>query len=146
MLIEYEIIDEKMTICSTKHGNISNAIVDILFKRRMEYHITNTFLQTLLLVLVGFMTFFFDVDNFTDKIMVNLTTMLVIATLMSSIQSVIKTVFSVNQMNQNLKSPFSEPTKDLLLQIDRLLVHVLPVCFHHHVCLSHVCWEADEQK
>ena len=64
------------------------ARIDILFKRRMEYHITNTFLQTLLLVLVGFTTFFFEVDNFTDKIMVVLTTMLVIATLMSSIQSV----------------------------------------------------------
>ena len=34
------------------------------------------------------MSFYFAVDNFTDRVMVSLTTMLVIATVMSSIQSV----------------------------------------------------------
>ena len=57
-----------------------------MFERKFEYHLSNTFLQTLLLLVISFMTFFFEVDNFTDKIMVVLTTMLVIATLQSSAQ------------------------------------------------------------
>ena len=54
----------------------------------MEFHVTNTFLQTLLLVVVGYMSFFFDIDNFTDRIMVSLTTMLVIATIVTANQAV----------------------------------------------------------
>ena len=37
---------------------------------------------------VGFLVFFFDLENFTDRIMVVLTTMLVIAMTMASIQGV----------------------------------------------------------
>ena len=42
-----------------------------------------------MLVLVGYLTFYFDIENFTDRIMVVLTTMLVVATITSSIQQVI---------------------------------------------------------
>ena len=45
-------------------------------------------IQTFILICVGYMSFYFAVDNFTDRVMVSLTTMLVIATVMSSIQSV----------------------------------------------------------
>ncbi len=68
--------------------NISRAEVKIVFRRRMEYHVTNTFLQTGILMMVGYMSYYFRVDNFTDRIMVTLTTMLVIATITSSIQTV----------------------------------------------------------
>ena len=62
--------------------------MELVFRRRMEYHINNTYLQTIILLGVGFLTLFFDVDNFTDRIMVTLTTMLVLATISSSIQAV----------------------------------------------------------
>jgi hypothetical protein len=77
-----------MMICTTPRGNISYAQIDVIFKRKFEHHLTNTFLQTLLLILICFMTLFFRLDNFTDKIMVVLTTMLVIATLQASSQAV----------------------------------------------------------
>ena len=54
----------------------------------MEFHVTNTFLQTFILVCVGYLSLYFSVTNFTDRIMVTLTTMLVVATIMTSIQSV----------------------------------------------------------
>ncbi len=76
----------------------------------MEYHVTSTFLQvystskinvlhvlctndkntfkTSILTGVGYMSLLFDVDNFTDRIMVTLTTLLVTVTMGSSIQSV----------------------------------------------------------
>jgi hypothetical protein len=88
LLIEYVIIKEELIICSTLPGNISFAQVDIVFKRKFEQYLTNTFLQTLLLLLICLTTFFFRLDNFTDKIMVVLTTMIVIATLQSASQAV----------------------------------------------------------
>ena len=85
-LVEYEIQLEKFETRS--ENNISMAIVKIVFRRRMEYHVTNTFLQTLILVFIGYMSYYFEEDNFSDRIMVVLTTMLVIATIMSSTQQV----------------------------------------------------------
>ena len=85
-LVEYDIQMETMEI--TSNNNISRAIYKIVFRRKMEYHVTNTFLQTFLLLCIGYMSYYFDVDNFSDRIMVTLTTMLVVATITSSIQSV----------------------------------------------------------
>ena len=42
----------------------------------------------MILVLIGYLSFYFDIENFTDRAMVVLTTMLVIATITSSIQAV----------------------------------------------------------
>ncbi|TRY75302.1 hypothetical protein TCAL_15664 [Tigriopus californicus] len=83
-LVEYEIQLEDLQI--GEEDGVSKAIVKVVFRRRMEYHVTNTFLQTIILVSVGFLSFFFRVDNFTDRIMVTLTVMLVVATIMSTIQ------------------------------------------------------------
>ncbi len=77
---------EKLYITSV--NNISRAMARVVFRRRMEFHVTNTFLQTFILICVGYLSLFFDVDNFTDRIMVTLTTMLVVATIMSAISAV----------------------------------------------------------
>ena len=58
----------------------------------MEFHVTNTFLQTFLLISVGYLSFFFEITNFTDRIMVALTTMLVIATISTASQGVRKEI------------------------------------------------------
>ena len=55
---------------------------------QVVYHIVNTLLQTKLLLIVGYFTLFFEEGNFTDRIMVTLTVLLVMATLMGIIQSV----------------------------------------------------------
>ncbi len=64
------------------------ARVRVFFRRRMEYHLTSTFMQTLVLIGVGYMSLFFRPDNFTDRIMVSITNMVVVATITSSVQSV----------------------------------------------------------
>lgn len=84
--MEYEIQLEELGITSV--NRISRAVAKIVFRRRMEFHVTNTFLQTFILIGVGYMSLYFDVDNFTDRIMVTLTTMLVVATITSTIQDV----------------------------------------------------------
>ena len=127
MLEEYEIQMEALQIKS--FNNISQAIVKFVFRRRIEYHVTKTFLQvnilvlimiltcldemiyyflqTFILVFIGYLSFYFDVENFTDRAMVVLTTMLVIATITSSIEAVLNLHFlelsiSVNCYLHNL--------------------------------------------
>ena len=85
-LVEYQIQTEALHFISV--NNISQGIVKFVFRRRMEFHVTNTFLQTFILTCVGYFSYYFDVDNFTDRIMVVLTTMLVVATITTSIQTV----------------------------------------------------------
>jgi len=83
-LLEYEIQDWKLFIDNT--GEMSQAEVKIVFRRNIEYHVYGVFLQQLILLIVGFLTFFFEVTNFSDRTMVSLTLMLVIATISASIQ------------------------------------------------------------
>ena len=47
----------------------------------------------MILVLIGYLSFYFDLENFTDRAMIVLTTMLVIATITASIQAVIMITF-----------------------------------------------------
>ena len=72
----------------------------------MEFHVTNTFLQTFILTCVGYFSYYFDVDNFTDRIMVVLTTMLVVATITTSIQTVSKLMIIYKSCNQNKNDIF----------------------------------------
>jgi hypothetical protein len=90
-LVEYEI--QMVALQTTSVNNISRAMARVVFRRRMEFHVTNTFLQTFTLICVGYLSLFFAVDNFTDRIMVTLTTMLVVATVMSSISSSLPKTF-----------------------------------------------------
>ncbi len=85
-LVEYEIQRTLFEISSEK--NFSLARVTFIIRRRMEYHVFSTFLQTGILVLIGYVTFYFNIDDFTNRIMVNLTAALVIATLVSSVREV----------------------------------------------------------
>lgn len=91
-LVEYEIQMEALTFQSV--NNISQGVVKFVFRRNMEFHVTNTFLQTFILTCVGYFSYYFDVDNFSDRIMVVLTTMLVVATITTAIQDVRKHKFS----------------------------------------------------
>ena len=85
ILLFYFFVNSKICLQVDK---ISQARARVVFRRRMEYHLSNTIAPTFLLMLVGYLSFFFNVDDFTDRIMVALTSTLVIATLMSSIAEV----------------------------------------------------------
>ena len=46
-------------------------------------------LQSVLLLIVAYMTFYYRVDNFQDRVMVSITTMIVIANVQSSINAMV---------------------------------------------------------
>ena len=55
--MEYEIQLEELQIF--EQDGRSLAVIKVVFRRNMEYHVTNVFLQTFVLVSVGYLTFFF---------------------------------------------------------------------------------------
>ena len=103
----YEIIEEVLHTSSNPR-NRSQAVVKILFKRRVEYHIGHTFLevvikciynffagdflfyflQTFLMVIIGYSSFYFEIERISDRAIVVLTTILTFSTVSSSIQDV----------------------------------------------------------
>ncbi len=85
-LVEYDI--RLLHFDVEERSNISVATVKIVFRRRMEFHVFSTFTQTGILVLAGYVTFHFDVEDFTNRVMVVLTSLLAAATIISSVQNV----------------------------------------------------------
>ena len=86
-LADYEIILEELVITNSP-SNHSMAIVTVVFRRQTGFHSITTFTQTMVILLVAFVTFFFNIRNFSDRIMVNLILLLILSTLSSSAQSV----------------------------------------------------------
>ena len=66
---------------------MNGPIVTIVLRRQTGFHSITTFAQTLVILLVAFVTFFFNIRNFSDRIMVNLILLLILSTLSSSSQS-----------------------------------------------------------
>merc|ERR1712045_672048 len=56
-----------------------------VFKRKWNYHFWTIFVQSVILIGVAYMTFYFKISNFQDRIMISITIMMVIATVQSSI-------------------------------------------------------------
>ena len=63
--------------------------VSLSITRRWFYFGINVFLQSVLLLAVAYMTFYYRVDNFQDRVMVSITCMLVIANVQSSINAMV---------------------------------------------------------
>merc|ERR1719208_269210 len=60
-----------------------------VFKRKWSYHFWTIFLQSVFLLSVAYMTFYFKMSNFQDRVMIAITTMMVVATIQSSINKMV---------------------------------------------------------
>ncbi len=86
-LADYQILLESLEITKSP-SNHSSAIVTVVFRRQTGFHAITTFAQSMVLILVAFVTFFFNIRNFSDRIMVNLILLLILSTLGSTAQAV----------------------------------------------------------
>ena len=91
-LADYEIMLQDLEIKSSVR-NHSMAVVRVVFRRQTGFHGITTFAQTMVIILVAFISFFFNIRNFSDRIMVNIILLLVLSTLSSSAQSVKSNTF-----------------------------------------------------
>lgn len=88
-LVEYivgdSIMDEELN-STAKYGKVK---VMTVFKRKWAYHFWTIFVQSILLIGVAYLTFYFKLPSFQDRIMIAITTMMVVATLQSSINKMV---------------------------------------------------------
>lgn len=66
-------------------GNYSMVEVQLYLENLSTFHITSTYVPTLIIVVIGYLVFFFPLNNFNERIMVGLTGLLVEATFFSQV-------------------------------------------------------------
>ena len=71
-----------LTLTEDKNANM--VFMALKLKRKVATELLTTYLPTILLLLITFVTIFFDKDLFGDAISVNLTIMLVMTTIFTS--------------------------------------------------------------
>ena len=59
--------------------------VNITLFNRYVFYVTNTYVPSFILLVIGYMTFYFSIHNFNERIMVSLTSLLVETTLLSQV-------------------------------------------------------------
>ena len=138
--LEYE--DTDLTMFTIRNLTLSEranmVIMALKLKRKVATELLTTYLPTILLLLITFVTIFFDKDLFGDAIAVNLTIMLVMTTIFTS------------------KIEELPPTSDMKM-IDIWLIFCLVVPFLEVIlrtaiecvnCSCHICEpeEADKDK
>ena len=120
----------------TLSENANMVIMALKLKRKVATELLTTYLPTILLLLITFVTIFFDKDLFGDAIAVNLTIMLVMTTIFTS------------------KIEELPPTSDMKM-IDIWLIFCLVVPFLEVIlrtaiecmnCSCHICEPTDANK
>ena len=89
LLLEYTVGDMLLKVINDSEAKYAKMKVSLTFTRRWFYHGVNVFLQSVLLLIVSYMTFYYRVDNFQDRVMVSITTMIVIANVQSAINTMV---------------------------------------------------------
>ena len=132
--------DNDLTMFTIQNLNLVKrkelVIMTIVLKRKVAMELLTTYLPTILLLLITFVTIFFDKDLFADAIAVNLTIMLVMTTIFTS------------------KIEELPPTSDMKM-IDIWLIFCLVVPFLEVIlrtaiecmnCNCHICEPKDANK
>lgn len=82
-LREYEMMFVEMNPSDWK--NHSGHEIKFHLNNLSGFHVSSTYIPTFLMVLISYSTFYFEMDDFNDRIMVSLTALLVLATLFTQI-------------------------------------------------------------
>ncbi|XP_063600302.1 uncharacterized protein LOC134776481 [Penaeus indicus] len=84
-MLEYVLVKE--TIDNGDVGNYSGVEVQLYLRNLSNFYITSTYVPTFIIVVIGYLVFFFPITNFNERIMVGLTGLLVEATFFSQVNS-----------------------------------------------------------
>uniref|UniRef100_A0A0N7Z9T0 C-type lectin domain-containing protein n=1 Tax=Scylla olivacea TaxID=85551 RepID=A0A0N7Z9T0_SCYOL len=91
-LLEYTLYSEAYK--NYTKNEISHVEIEFQFRNQYSYYISNTFLPSLIQVIISLVTLRFDLADFQDRIMVSLTSLLVLATFFTQTsQSIPKTSY-----------------------------------------------------
>ncbi|XP_066949395.1 uncharacterized protein [Macrobrachium rosenbergii] len=84
-LLEYFLAEEKMI--PHDEGNFSGQAVELTFKNLSTFYVTSTYIPTFIIVVIGYLVFFFPVEDFNERVMVALTALLVEAAFFTQMSS-----------------------------------------------------------
>ena len=82
-LKEYSV--KKVEMFSDDRGNYSGKGIRISLENLSGFYVSTTYIPTFLMVAICYSTFYYNLDDFNDRIMVSLTALLVLATLFTQI-------------------------------------------------------------
>ena len=107
LLLEYTVGDMLLKVINDSEAKYAKMKVSLTFTRRWFYHGVNVFLQSVLLLIVSYMTFYYRVDNFQDRVMVSITTMIVIANVQSAINTMVPKTSNLKMIDYILTYSFN---------------------------------------
>ncbi|XP_042886363.1 uncharacterized protein LOC122262433 [Penaeus japonicus] len=84
-LLEYQLVQEKLV--QHNQGNYSGVEVQLYLRNLSNFYITSTYVPTFIIVVIGYLVFFFPLSNFNERVLVGLTGLLVEATFFSQVNS-----------------------------------------------------------
>ncbi|KAK7084794.1 hypothetical protein SK128_007056 [Halocaridina rubra] len=84
-LLEYRLISETMD--QQDEGNYSGQAVRLTFQNMSNFYVTSVYIPTFVIVIIGYLVFFFPTSNFNERVMVGLTGLLVEATFFSQVSA-----------------------------------------------------------
>ncbi|XP_050739307.1 uncharacterized protein LOC127009873 [Eriocheir sinensis] len=96
VLLEYELHALTTEVGAFLQGTDNNTYFALTFhlRRLYGYHVTNSYFPSLLMFVISWATFFFQIEDFTNRIMIALTAQLVLAALFTSTnESSVKTPY-----------------------------------------------------
>ncbi|KAF2363426.1 Low-density lipoprotein (LDL) receptor class A repeat [Trinorchestia longiramus] len=82
-LREYAV--RKVDMFSDDRGNFSGKGIRLVLENLSGFYVSTTYIPTFLMVAICYSTFYYNLDDFNDRIMVSLTALLVLATLFTQI-------------------------------------------------------------
>ncbi|XP_047502382.1 uncharacterized protein LOC125047881 [Penaeus chinensis] len=84
-LLEYYLKEEFMA--PEDVGNYSGQVIEMKFRNLSTFYVTSTYIPTFIIVVIGYIVFFFPVEDFNERIMVALTALLVEAAFFTQMSS-----------------------------------------------------------
>ncbi len=84
---EYDLDSERLEL-SVSPRNFSLASVELVLRRRSHLRAASAFAQTLVVLVAAVATFLFDLDDFSDRVLVCVVLLLVVTGIGSSVQAV----------------------------------------------------------
>ncbi|KAF2363425.1 Low-density lipoprotein (LDL) receptor class A repeat [Trinorchestia longiramus] len=76
---------EKIEMLDNDRGNYTGKSIRLTLRNLSAYHVTVSFIPTVIMVAICYSTFYYHLDDFNDRIMVSLTSLLVLTTLFTQI-------------------------------------------------------------
>lgn len=76
-----------LTTITQQQDGYSAVTIEVTFTNLATYFISSTYVPTFLLLIIVYLTFYFPLDDFSDRIMVCLTTLLVEAAFWTQVSS-----------------------------------------------------------